>query len=117
MKNTISLNRNKDFIAAYKGGRFYCGKYLVLYVLPNSLETQRIGITVSKKVGKSVIRNKLKRLVKENYLEVEGTIKEWNDMVFVLRRNAILPDYYEIKKEMKYLLRKLHLLELESFPC
>ena len=117
MKKTISINRNKDFLALYKQGRFYCAKYLVLYTLPNNLKTQRLGITVSKKVGKSVTRNRLKRLVKENYFELEDSIKEWNDLVFVLRKNQLVPSYYDIKKEMKYLTKKLDILQLESFQC
>lgn len=113
MKKTISLKSNQDFILSYKNGKFFAGRYLVLYALPNKFEIHRLGITVSKKVGKSVKRNNLKRLIRENFRFVECSLKEWHDFVFVVRRNEQLPGFYEIGKEMKYLLRKLRLIDAE----
>jgi ribonuclease P protein component len=110
MNKTISLNKNRDFLNVYKNGRFYCAKYLVIYVLKNDLQEQRLGITVSKKVGNSVKRNRLKRLVKENYRHFENLLKVSNDIVFVVRKSEFLPSFFDLKKEMKYLFKKLDLL-------
>ena len=107
MKKTMSLKNNRDFGISYKNGAFSAGRYLVLYVLPNKFGIHRLGVTASKKVGNSVKRNRQKRLVKENFRFVECFLKEWHDFVFVVRKNEELPNFYEIAKEMKYLLEKI----------
>lgn len=117
MNKTVSMTENKNFLTTYKKGKFYCGKYLVAYALINTTAMNRLGITISRKVGKSVKRNRIRRLVRQNYSELEDKIKQSYDIVLVARRNAVLPTYYDIKKEMKYLFRKLDLLEVENFQC
>ena len=62
-----SLKKNKDFQNVYRNGKSYADKYLVMYVLENGLESNRIGISVSKKVGNSVVRHHLTRLLRESY--------------------------------------------------
>ena len=54
MKSFVSLNKNRDFIRAYKKGRSVVTPCLALYIRPNGLEVNRLGITVSKKIGKAV---------------------------------------------------------------
>ena len=61
-----SLKKNTEFQAVYKKGKSYANKYLVMYVLENQSNKNRIGISVSKKVGNSVKRNRAKRLMKES---------------------------------------------------
>ena len=67
MKFSDSLKKNDDFRNVYKNGKSYANKYLVMYVLENSMEINRIGISVSKKVGNSVVRHRVTRLVRESY--------------------------------------------------
>lgn len=117
MKITIPLKNNKDFLKVYKNGRFYSGKYIVLYSLRNGFDINRIGITASKKVGNCVKRNKIKRLVKENYRLIEDKIKDGYDIVFLIRNNEKIPDFYDIKKEMIFLLNRLSLLKEENCNC
>ncbi|MBO5235930.1 MAG: ribonuclease P protein component [Spirochaetaceae bacterium] len=62
-----SLKKNKDFQIVYKKGKSYANKYLVMYVLNNEEKKNRLGISVSKKVGNSVVRHRLTRLVRESY--------------------------------------------------
>ena len=59
--------KNKDFQIIYKKGRSYANKYLVMYVLENHREENRLGISVSKKVGNSVVRHRVTRLIRESY--------------------------------------------------
>ena len=65
MKHTVSLKKNYEFGRVYKRGKFYAGKFLVLYVLKNKLNYNRLGITASKKFGKSTKRNRVRRLIKK----------------------------------------------------
>ena len=111
MKNTVSLKKNYQFMRVYKKGISFVGKYLIAYSLNNYSDVIRLGITTSRKVGNSVVRNRLRRLIKENYRSLEDEISIGFDIVFVVRANENIPNYYEIKKEMRYLLRKLSLLE------
>ena len=107
MKNTISLNKNYQFSRVYRKGTSAVGKYLVLYCLKNRQNILRLGITASKKVGNSVERNRIRRLIKENYRNLEDKLHTGFDIVFIARINEKLPTYYDIKKEIKYLLSKL----------
>ena len=67
MKFSDSLKKNKDFQNVYNNGVSFANRYLVMYVLKNNTENNRIGISVSKKVGNSVIRHHITRLVRESY--------------------------------------------------
>ena len=67
MKFSESLKRNSDFQRVYREGKSYANRYLVLYVLQNQTERNRLGISVSKKVGNSVVRHRMARLIRESY--------------------------------------------------
>ncbi|NJD03938.1 MAG: ribonuclease P protein component [Ruminiclostridium sp.] len=107
MDKTVPLKKNYEFISLYKKGRFFVGKYIVLYVKRNNTKTNRLGITVYKKVGKAVKRNRMKRLIKECYRHYEESVKNGCDLVFVARNSEIMPGYAEIEREMKFLLKKM----------
>jgi ribonuclease P protein component len=111
MEKTIPIKHNQEFVRVYKKGRFLASKYIVLYVLPNGLSINRLGITASKKAGKSIKRNRIKRLIKENYRISEPKVRCGYDLVFVVRSSKTLPSYYDIKKEMKFLFRRLNLID------
>ena len=67
MKYSESLKKTKDFQNVYRRGKSYANRYLVMYVLSNQTEGNRLGISVSKKVGNSVVRHHLARLVRESF--------------------------------------------------
>ncbi|NEZ47856.1 ribonuclease P protein component [Clostridium niameyense] len=107
MKET-KIRKNKEFRNVYRRGRSYSNKLLVLYIHKNRYNINRLGISVSKKVGKSVIRNRIKRLIKESYrLSVDdSTIKQGYDLVFIARNSSNDKNYDEIKEAMLNLLKK-----------
>lgn len=117
MEKTVPLTKNYEFMRLYKRGKFFVGKHMVLYVFPNKFNINRIGITVSKKFGKSVKRNKIRRLIRENYRIYESAIKSGFDCVFVARSSDNESDYYVVKKEMKFLLKKLDIFDQEKWDC
>lgn len=114
MRNTVSIKKNYEFLRLYKNGKFYVGKFMVLYILPNKSGNKRLGITVSKKQGNSVKRNRIRRLIRENYRLIEDYIPNGYDLVFVARITDFLPEFHEIKKEMKYLLKRLGVFDREK---
>ena len=93
-----SLKKNKDFQNVYRNGKSYADKYLVMYVLENGLESNRIGISVSKKVGNSVVRHHLTRLLRESYRLHEEMFHSGWDIVVIVRVSAKNEGYHEVKE-------------------
>ena len=62
-----SLKKNRDFRTVYRDGKSYANRLLVMYTLKNDSDRNRLGISVSKKVGNSVVRHHITRLVRESY--------------------------------------------------
>ena len=110
MKKTTAIKLNKDFRFLYYRGGSNVSRDLVFYFRKNKQGTNRLGITVSKKVGKAVTRNRVRRLIKENYRQREERIKDGYDIVIVARIRAAKADYWEIGRDMDFLLRKSDLL-------
>ena len=105
--------KNKDFQIIYKKGKSYANKYLIMYVLNNKEEEKRLGISVSKKVGNSVIRHRITRLIRESYRLQKEKFKSGYDIVVIARSNAKDKNYDEIESALLHL-GKLHNILEES---
>ena len=92
-----SLKKNQDFQAVYRKGKSYANRLLVMYVLENNSGRNRLGISVSKKVGNSVVRHHVTRLVREGYRLHENIFNSGLDIVVVARSNAASASYREIE--------------------
>lgn len=103
MKEYTSLKKNIDFQKVYRNGKSKANKYLVMYVLPNNLSINRLGITVSKKVGNSVVRHHLTRLVRESYRLNKNMFNSGLDIVVVVRNTARDKSYKEIESALMHL--------------
>ena len=88
MKFSESLKKNRDFQSVYRKGKPYGNKYLVMYLLANDLGRNRVGISVSKKVGNSIIRHHLTRLIRESYRLHEEQFQCGYDIVIIARTTA-----------------------------
>ena len=113
MKFSESLKKNKDFQVVYRRGKSYGNRYLVMYVLKNDLGKNRVGISVSKKVGKAVVRNRVRRLIKESYRLSESSIKKGFDIVIVSRVKASFADFFTVNEELLNHLKKADLISEE----
>lgn len=107
MKYSESLKKNRDFQTVYKEGKSLANRYLVLYVRENGLAGNRLGISVSKKVGNSIVRHRLTRLIRESYRLQEEMFNSGLDMVVIARVNARGRNYREISSALTHL-GKLH---------
>ena len=88
MKFSESLKKSKDFQNVYNKGNSYANRLLVMYVLENHTDKNRLGISVSKKVGNSGIRHHLTRLIREGYRLQEDMFNSGLDMVVIARVSA-----------------------------
>ncbi len=107
MKFSESLKSNRDFKTIYSNGKSFANKYLVMYVLENHLNKNRLGISVSKKVGNSVVRHHVTRLVRESYRLHEEMFNSGLDIVVIARTNAAAAKYADIESALLHL-SKLH---------
>ena len=103
MKFSESLKRNSDFQRVYREGKSYANRYLVLYVLQNQTERNRLGISVSKKVGNSVVRHRMARLIRESYRLQEDMFNSGLDMVVIARISAKDRSMSEIESALLHL--------------
>ena len=116
MKNSQSLKKNADFQMVYKEGKSFANKYLVMYVKENDLGINRIGISVSKKVGNSVVRHRIKRLILESYRLHEDMFNSSLDMVIIARNTAKDKSYQEISSAVLHL-GKIHDIMTKDGHC
>lgn len=103
MKYSESLKKNRDFQLVYKKGTSFANRYLVMYVLKNQLDRNRIGISVSKKVGNSVVRHHLTRLLRESYRLNEEKFKCGYDIVVVVRVNGKDQGFHSMESALLHL--------------
>jgi len=100
MKNTVSLKENYEFRRLYRRGDSSGNRYLVMYCRKNKLGLNRIGLTVSVKLGGAVQRNRVKRLMREAYRLHEDEFASGVDLVLVARNRAVGASYHEIEKSL-----------------
>lgn len=106
MKNTESLKKNEDFRLVYRRGRSVANRFLVLYKLPNRTGNNRLGISVSKKVGNSVVRSRITRLIRESYRGHEKNVSTGWDLVIIARNPANGATFHEISNSMENVFKK-----------
>jgi ribonuclease P protein component len=102
------LTKKNQYEAVYHSGKYQAGKELVIRVLPNGLDISRYGITVSRHIGKAVVRNKIKRRIREILRRI--TLPPGFDIVIIARTAAAGADYSEMKKTTEEILFRAGLL-------
>ena len=111
MEYSDSLKKNNEFQRVYRKGTSQANRYLVMYVLENHDRhmENRLGISVSKKVGNSVVRHRLTRLIRESYRLNETDFDSNLDIVVVVRAAAKGKSFHEIESAFLHLARKHHI--------
>ena len=105
MKYSESLKKNRDFQnSIYQKGKSYANRLSGdVYVLKNDTERNRLGISVSKKVGNSVVRHHITRLVRESYRLHEEMFNSGLDIVVIARNTAKDISYHEVESALLHL--------------
>lgn len=111
LKFTESIKKNSHFRKIYNNGISYGNLYLVMYVLKNGTSSNNVGISVSKKVGNSVVRNRVTRLIRESYRINEESFKRGLDIVIVARINVRGKSFSEVNSALLHLGKLSSILE------
>lgn len=106
MEKKDRIKKNSQFRYIYKRGKSFLDENLVVYLFRNNKNTNRVGISVSKKVGNSVRRNRVKRLIRESYRLSKDSFKKGYDIIVVARVRANSADFKKIRNSLVNLLRK-----------
>jgi len=109
----ISIKENSDFKRLYYRGKSVVKKRIVVYYRKNRYGFNRLGITVSPKIGCAVVRNRVRRLIKENYRVLQG-LSEGYDIVIVARSSSNNSSFNEIGKDLRRALCECSLLKRDS---
>lgn len=106
------LKKNYEFKKVLTKGRCFKGKYIEIFIFKNNTSINMLGIAISKKCGISVFRNKVKRLIRENYRLLEENIKTGNSIVILLRKNVVTCDatFFNIRQDMIEIFKKAEIL-------
>lgn len=107
MEFSESLKKYGDFQRVYRKGKSYANRYLVMYVLRQDTQRNRIGISVSKKTGNSVVRHRITRLIRESYRLNESRFRRGLDIVVIARPGVKDRTFQEVESALLHL-GKLH---------
>ena len=108
-KDFETLKKNEDFKKVYNKRNSYANRELIMYISKNGTDTKRLGVSVSKKVGNSIVRHRLARLIREAFRLSTDYIPDGYDYVVVARASLKDKGFFETKESMIHLL-KLHKL-------
>ena len=114
MIHTLSLNQNHEFRRVYAKGRSAATPLVVLYCRKNGTARSRYGITVGSKIGKAVVRNRIRRRLREIYRLHEAALPAGWDIVAVARTRAVEASYAELEKYFLRAADRLGLMPKEA---
>lgn len=111
MKKTTMLKKNYEFKYVLDRGKRYNGRYIDIYMKRNNLKENKLGIAVSSKIANSVKRNKIKRLIRENYRLIEDKIETGNSFVILWKKKRNVEDanFYNIKEDINKFIERTEL--------
>lgn len=107
MKKKYRIKKNEEFQEVFQRGVSTANRQFVVYTLDRPEQPYfRIGLSVSKKLGKAVVRNQIKRYVRQCFLELKEQVVPGKDYVIIARQPAAEMGYAEVKKSLVHVLRK-----------
>lgn len=115
MNKRQRIKKDKEFQLAFKSGKSFANRQFVVYCYKKeSQEEFRIGLSVSKKVGNAVVRNRIKRYIRQAFLEMKDQLQQDMDYVVIARQQAATKDFHETKKSLQHVLRIARVLNSTS---
>ena len=106
------VKKNAEFQKIFKRGKSFANRQFVLYFLPKEGQEEfRIGLSVSKKVGNAVVRNRIKRYIRQSFLEMKDEVNPTMDYVIIARHQAASLDFHETKKSLQHVLKVAKMIQ------
>ncbi|MCJ7515697.1 MAG: ribonuclease P protein component [Dehalococcoidia bacterium] len=112
MTKRWALTKRAQYLAVYKSGKAWVNNLIVMKVLPNEFEYSRYGFSVTKNIGKAVVRNRIKRLLRE--ISRMTPVKQGWDIVLIARPAVVTADYQQLRKSVETLLFRAHLINRDE---
>jgi ribonuclease P protein component len=94
------LRKRKEFLAVYERGEKVPGRFFFAYFLRNDVSRNRLGLTVSRRMGGPVVRNRIKRRLREIFRRRRRAIRPYCDLVLNVRRSAVDASYQLLEEEL-----------------
>ena len=114
MKRTMTVKENHEFRRIYAKGRSGVSPYLVVYARPNRYGHNRLGVTVSKKLGHAVVRNRVRRRIREIFRLNQDKLAQGYDVIVVARTRAVGAEYRELERAFLHVCGKIDLREKKA---
>ncbi|ALC87142.1 MULTISPECIES: ribonuclease P protein component [unclassified Bacillus (in: firmicutes)] len=105
MNKKQRVKKNKDFQTIFKKGKSFANRQFVVYCLEHEEDFFRVGLSVSKKVGNAVVRNRIKRYIRQTFLELKDEVNTNMEYIIIARNPAAKLDFHETKKSLEHVLK------------
>ncbi|MGN1401142.1 MAG: ribonuclease P protein component [Bacillus sp. (in: firmicutes)] len=107
MKKKFRIKKNEDFQEVFKNGKSFANRQFVVYILDRKdQDYYRVGLSVSKKLGNAVVRNQIKRYIRQSLLELQDDIHKQKDYVIIARMPASSLGLKEVKSSLVHVLKR-----------
>ena len=112
MNKRQRIKKDKEFQQVFKKGKSFGNRQFVVYCYRKEMQPEfRIGLSVSKKVGNAVTRNRIKRYLRQCFLEMKDEVQNDMDYVIIARNQAATKDFHETKKSLQHVLHIARVLK------
>lgn len=107
LKKAYRVKKNSEFQEILRAGKSFANRELVIYYKKKTSQDHfRIGISVGKKIGNAVKRNRIKRLIRESFIQLDNQIIPNVDIIIIARKPTLHMDGNQMKRSITHLLRK-----------
>ncbi len=112
MKRTKMLKKNYEFNKVFSKGKYFSGKTIEAFILNNGYKSNYLGLAISRKAGHAYQRNRVKRLIRENYKNIEEKLKYGYNMVILLKKKSDISqvEFHQIEKDMYEIFEKAQII-------
>lgn len=111
MKKTYRIKKNSEYQLVFKNGKSTANRQFVIYILKKPAQPNfRIGLSVSKQIGNAVVRNKVKRLIRETFQSLKEDLPNHYDFVIIARKPTSSMNYHEVKSSIIHILKLAKIL-------